>query len=234
MEIISQVSREAAICSAFTSLTDSVAEDSSPVMVMEALADECIRLLPVDSAEFFLPGLHLERYPSAAEDGPALEAFETGQGVTVTHLPLVAPRWPGYVERTVALGYISVSAFPMRSQGEIVGAMTLLSTESAELSDKDRLFGQALTDVATHCLAQQGELRHYKVLSTQLQTALDSRIIIEQAKGVLAERGGLSVSTAFERMRSFARGTNRKLADVAHGVVDGTLHTDGFIRSRRR
>lgn len=232
MEIIAQRNREIAIYAAFTSLIASVTEDPGPDRVMDTLAGECRRLLPVDSTEVFLPGLWLEG-SEEVEAGPALESFESGKQVDVKDLAPAASRWPDYVERTTAQGYGSVFAIPMRFENEIVGSFTLLSVGSKGLSDEDQALGQALTDVAAQCLLRQRELRHYKLLSSQLQTALDSRIIIEQAKGVLAERAGVSVSAAFQRMRAYARGSNRKLADVAHGVVDGSLRTDAFLRSRR-
>lgn len=226
------MNRETAIYTAFTSLTASVTEDPGLDRVLDTLAGECRRLLPVDSTEVFLPELWLEDSRGEMEAGPALESFESGRRVAVKDLASAASRWPDYVERTAAQGFGSVFAIPMRSEDEIVGSFTLLSTGSEGLSAADQALGQALTDVATLCLLHQRELRHYKVLSSQLQTALDSRIIIEQAKGVLAERAGVSVSAAFQRMRSYARSSNRKLADVAHGVVDGSLRTDAFLRSR--
>ncbi len=225
--------RESAVYAAFASLTASIAEDLRPDRVVDTLSSECARLLPIDSTEVFLPGLKLERYPAVTEEGPALESFKTGRDIAVDDLSSAMSRWPGYVDRMAGLGYVAVSALPMRAEDEIFGAVTLLSTRSAVLSSEDRQLGQALADVATLCLRQQRELRHFRTLSEQLQTALDSRIIIEQAKGVLAERAGVSVGTAFQRVRAFARGTNRKLADVAHGVVDGTLDTDEFLRRRR-
>ncbi|KZB86317.1 transcription antitermination regulator [Amycolatopsis regifaucium] len=201
---------------------------------MDILSSECVRLLPIDSMEVFLPGLELERYPAAAEEGPALESFETGGGLAIDDLSAEESRWPGYVARMSELGYAAVSALPLRAMEETLGALTFLHTETAALSAEDRRLGQALADAATLCLLQQRELRHYRTLSEQLQTALDSRIVIEQAKGMLAERAGVSVGKAFQRLRAFARGSNRKLADVASGVVDGSLDSEVFLRSRRR
>ena len=231
--IAAGANRESAVCAAFASLTASVAEDRGPDRVVDTLSSECVRLLPIDSAEVFLPGLKSERYP-ALEAGPALESFETGSGVAVDDLSAEVTRWPGYVARMAGLGFAAVSALPLRAMEETVGAVTFLSTETAVLSAEDRRLGQALADVATLCLIQQRELRHYRTLSEQLQTALDSRVIIEQAKGMLAERAGVGVSKAFQRLRAFARSTNRKLSDVAHGVVDGTVDSEEFLRSRGR
>ncbi len=230
--ITTGLNRESAVCAAFASLTASVTEDLGPDRVVDTLSSECVRLLPIDSLEVFLPGPNLERYPTAAEEGPALESFETGSEVVVDDLPAEAARWPGYAARMAGLGYVAVSALPLRAMEETIGAITFLSAETTVLSGEDRRLGQALADVAAHCLVQNRDLRHYRTLSGQLQTALDSRIIIEQAKGVLAERAGVGVSTAFQRLRAFARSSNRKLADVAHGVVDGSLDSEKLLRPR--
>jgi len=233
-EFAAGLDRESAVYAAFASLTASITEDPGPERVVDTLTGECARLLPIDSTEVFLPGLKLERYPAVTEEGPALESFETGRDIAVDDLSAAISRWPGYVDRMAGLGFAAVSALPMRAEDEIVGAITFLSTRSAVLSREDRRLGQALADVATLCLLQQRELRHYRTLSEQLQTALDSRIIIEQAKGVLAERAGVGVTPAFKRMRAFARSNNRKLADVAQEVVDGSLDTEQFLRRRAR
>ncbi len=232
--IVAGVDRESAVCAAFASLTASVAEDLGPDRVVDTLASECVRLLPIDSMEVFLPGLKLARYPAVVEEGPALESFETGSDVAVKDLAAEISRWPTYVARMVGSGYAAVSALPMRMMGETVGAVTLLSVETEVLSAEDRRLGQALADVATLCLRQQREVSRYRTLSGQLQRALDSRVIIEQAKGVLAERAGIGVSTAFQRLRAFARSSNRKLSEVAHGVVNGTVDSEKLLRSRNR
>ncbi|WP_414941347.1 GAF and ANTAR domain-containing protein [Amycolatopsis sp. cmx-11-51] len=228
--ITTGMNRESAVCAAFASLTASVTEDLGPDRVVDTLSSECVRLLPIDSLEIFLPGLNFERYPTADEEGPAIEAFETGSEVVVDDLPAEASRWPGYVARMTGLGYVAVSALPLRAMEETVGAVTFLSAENVVLGADDRRLGQSLADVAAHCLLQHRESRHYRTLSEQLQTALDSRIIIEQAKGVLAERAGIGVSTAFQRLRTFARSSNRRLSDVAHGVVNGSLDSEILLR----
>ncbi len=192
---------------------------------MDTLSSECARLLPIDSTEVFLPGLELERHPAVVDEGPARESFETGNDIAVHDLSAEVSRWPDYVARTAGKGYAAVSALPLRTMDETVGAIAFLSAETMVLSAEDRRLGRALADVATLCLLQQRELRHYRTLSEQLQTALDSRIVIEQAKGMLAERVGVDLGTAFRRLRSFARSSNRKLSEVARGVVEGTLDT---------
>ncbi|MFC3455393.1 GAF and ANTAR domain-containing protein [Amycolatopsis speibonae] len=193
-----------------------------------------MRLLPIDSMEVFLPGLKLERHPAVVEEGPALESFETGSDVVVRDLSAEVRRWPGYVARVVGQGYLAVSALPLRAMDETVGSIAFLSAETVVLSAEDRRLGQALADVATLCLLQQRELHHYRLLSEQLQTALDSRVVIEQAKGMLAARAAIDVTTAFHRLRAFARSSNRKLTEVAHEVVEGTLDSERLLRPRSR
>ncbi|AGM06942.1 GAF and ANTAR domain-containing protein [Amycolatopsis keratiniphila] len=215
-------------------MTASVTEDLGPDRVVDTLSSECARLLPIDSTEVFLPGVELERHAAVAEEGPALESFETGKDVAVHDLSAEVSRWPGYVARMAGKGYAAVSALPLRTTDETVGSIAFLSAETVVLSVEDRRLGRALADVATLCLLQQRELRHYRTLSAQLQKALDSRVVIEQAKGMLAERAGIDLGTAFHRMRSYARSSNRKLSDVARGVVEGTLDTRKLLRPRKR
>ncbi|WP_228709128.1 GAF and ANTAR domain-containing protein [Amycolatopsis keratiniphila] len=232
--IAAGANREPAVCAAFASLTASVTEDSGPDRVVDTLSSECARLLPIDSTEVFLPGVELERHPAVAEEGPALESFETGKDIAVHDLSAEVSRWPGYVARMAGKGYAAVSALPLRTMDETVGSIAFLSAETVVLSVEDRRLGRALADVATLCLLQQRELRHYRTLSAQLQKALDSRVVIEQAKGMLAERAGIDLGTAFHRLRSYARSSNRKLSDVARGVVEGTLGTRKLLRPRKR
>lgn len=225
--------REPAVCAAFASLTASVTEDLEPDRVVDTLSGECARLLPIDSTEVFLPGLELERHPAVVDEGPARESYETGNDIAVHDLSAEVSRWPGYVAKRVGKGFAAVSALPLRTMDETVGAIAFLSAGTVVLSAEDRRLGRALADVATLCLLQQRELRHYRRLSEQLQTALDSRIVIEQAKGMLAERVGVDVGAAFHRLRSFARSTNRKLSEVARGVVEGTLDARELRRRHR-
>ncbi|OXM51167.1 GAF and ANTAR domain-containing protein [Amycolatopsis alba] len=209
-------------------------EDLGPDRVVDTLSSECARLLPIDSTEVFLPGLKLERHPAAVEEGPVLESFETGSDIAVHDLSAEVRRWPDYVARMVGQGYSTVSALPLRAMDQTVGSIAFLSVENAVLSAEDHRLGQALADVATQCLLQQRDLRHFRTLSEQLQTALDSRVIIEQAKGMLAERAHVDVSDAFQRLRAFARSSNRKLSEVAHEFVKGTLDNEKLLRPRNR
>jgi hypothetical protein len=226
--------REAAICDAFQRLISSVSSTSAPEVVLEVLERECVRLFSVDAVEFYLPAAQTGPASPDSEAGPTLEAFATGQRVSVDDLDSDVTRWPGFVRRATGLGYKAVSVVPMSLREEKVGSVALLRRKTGALSSSDADIGEVLANVAASCLDLLRDLRHHVTLSAQLQRALSSRVIIEQAKGILAERGGVSLSAAFEQMRTLSRGTNRKLADIAHDVVAGTLPPRGRRRTRER
>jgi GAF domain-containing protein len=155
------------------------------------------------------------------DEGPCVDCVRTGEPVTVTDLDDAAARWPTF---TAALArrsgsYRSVHALPLRLRGEAIGGMNLFHTRAGPLPAADLRLGQALADIATIGILQERAIRHSEVLAEQLQTALNSRVIVEQAKGVLAQTGGLTMEVAFDRLRRHARGHNLLLVDVAHRVV---------------
>jgi hypothetical protein len=133
-----------------------------------------------------------------------------------------APQWPRFTVAAIEAGFAAVHALPMRLRTDVVGALNLFTTEIGAL-DEDRLrVGQALADIATVGLLQQRAIRRRDVLTEQLQTALNSRVLIEQAKGLLSERLRVSVSDAFTILRDSARSRNRRLSELAQAIVDGT------------
>jgi hypothetical protein len=196
---------------------------------MRRLTNHYVQLLPVDAAEFLLPGLHLELFPPELEEGPCVESFHTGQLVAASDLLTTTGRWPRFTARASAEGFRAVHAVPLRVGDETIGSVALLSAQPGLLVVKDLRLCQALSDAATICLVQQREIRRHAVVNGQLQSALDSRVIIEQAKGVLAARGRLDISEAFNRMRTHARSSNQRLNVVAHAVVDGTAPFDDLL-----
>jgi ANTAR domain len=115
-----------------------------------------------------------------------------------------------------------VHTLPLRLRGEAIGAMNLFHGQPGALPATDLALGQALADVATIGILQERAIRTRDVLTQQLETALHNRIIIEQAKGVVAEREGLDTGQAFERLRAISRAHNRRLADLAQAIVDGS------------
>jgi GAF domain-containing protein len=161
----------------------------------------------------------LELFEVQHREGPCLEVFQSGTPVITPDLSSEAERWPLFVPRALAAGFVSVYAVPMRLRGEVIGALNLFSREPGQLAADDVRIVQALVDVATIGLLQERAIRRGEVLTEQLQGALNSRVVIEQAKGALAQIRRISVDEAFTLMRRYARRNGRRLSDVAQTVV---------------
>lgn len=169
----------------------------------------------------------LELFQVQAREGPCTDAFSGGEPVVNADLPRASPRWPRFAPRAVAAGYRSVHAFPLRLRTEVIGAMGLFGTEVGRMDPEDLRIVQGLADVATIGLLQQRAVERGDVLTEQLQSALDSRVTIEQAKGVLAQLRGVSIDQAFVLMRSYCRNHHLRLGDVARAVTtDPGAHPD--------
>jgi GAF domain-containing protein len=156
-----------------------------------------------------------------------VECFRTGLPVSVGDLAEAVGRWPQFVTAVREGGaYRSVHALPLRLRGDAIGTLNLFHQLPGPLPGADLAMGQALADVATIGILAESAIRGGEVVNEQLQIALNSRIIIEQAKGVLAQHGNLSMDAAFDRLRRYARHNNLRLRDVARRVVDTDLATD--------
>jgi transcriptional regulator with GAF, ATPase, and Fis domain len=166
----------------------------------------------------------LELFQLENPQGPCLEAYRTGQPVLCGSLDQApAARWPLFTPAAREAGFSAVYALPMRLRDQVIGAVGLFSASADSLMADDIELGQSLTDVATIGILQERIVRRHDEVAGQLQVALNSRILIEQAKGVVAERLGLSVAEAFISLRQHARNTNTKLTDVAAAVVNDQL-----------
>jgi GAF domain-containing protein len=162
----------------------------------------------------------LELFQLQNHEGPCLEAFQTGQPVINVDLSAASDRWPRFAPRATAVGFQAVHAFPLRLRQQVIGAMNVFgATKGGDFQDTDVTVMQALADVASIALLQERAIRRGEVLSEQLQGALNSRIVIEQAKGAVAQARGVSVDEAFASIRSYARSNNQRLTDVAHRIV---------------
>ena len=160
------------------------------------------------------------------EEGPCLEAFRSGEPVVNVGLGSAADRWPRFAPLAVGAGFQSVHAFPMRLRQQVIGALNVFGdTPDQNFAGTDVTIMQALADAATIGLLQERAIRAGETLTEQLQGALNSRVIIEQAKGAVAQARGISVDDAFTVIRGYARKYNRRLTEVAHAVVTdpGTL-----------
>ncbi len=163
----------------------------------------------------------LELFQLQSSEGPCPECYRTRQPVIVDDLSGAAERWPGFVPRAAALGIHSVHAFPMRLRDRTIGALNVFGTEPLPLEEDDIKVIQALADVATIAVIQEQAIAAAETLTEQLQGALNSRIVIEQAKGVIARSRGIGVDEAFTVLRTHARRQHLRLADLAHAVATG-------------
>jgi GAF domain-containing protein len=177
-------------------------------------------------------GETLELFQLQNSEGPCLDCFTTGEPVVNADLAH-ADRWPTFAPRALALGYQSVHAFPMRLREHIIGALNLFGSAHARFDAADVRLVQALADVATIALMQERTIRRAEELTEQLQGALTSRVVIEQAKGAVAALRGVSTDEAFELLRTQARSHQKRLVDVAQAVLDerqGPDQQDSHLR----
>jgi transcriptional regulator with GAF, ATPase, and Fis domain len=181
--------------------------DPRGVLRMVAASSEAARLL--------------ELFQIQADQGPCLDCFRAGQPVSVADLADAGGRWPRFAPAARNAGFGAVQALPMRLRDQVIGALNLFRAEPGPFPAPDVRVGQALADVATISLLHERSMRRTDTLNEQLQAALNSRVIIEQAKGKLAERLGVDVDQAFTILRERARSSNRRLSDVAQAFIDG-------------
>jgi GAF domain-containing protein len=230
-----QSSHGRALAEAFVGLADTLVADYDVIDLLHRLTSGSVELLPVDAAGLMLSDqrgelqvvsssteqAHLvELVQLQADEGPCLDCFRTSRQIAVADLT-GGVRWPRFAPQALAAGYRAVHALPLRLRSETIGVLNLFRGEPGTLVPDDLRIGQALADVATIGILQQRAIRHQEILAEQLQAALNSRVVIEQAKGVLAERRGLDMAAAFELLRSHARSTNRRLGELARDVVEG-------------
>jgi hypothetical protein len=164
----------------------------------------------------------LELFQLQNDQGPCLECFRTGRPVTACDLTGPAQQWPRFADAAARSGFRAVEAVPMRLRDQVIGALNLFRAEPGPLDPAGLRSGQALADVATIGLLHERNVRRGEAVAEQLQTALNSRVIIEQAKGKLAERLSTDMDRAFTMLRDYARNTNQHLTDVARVFVDST------------
>ena len=227
--------RETLIIRAFVELADTLTADFDVIDLLDRLAAHCVALLAADSAGILLADADatlrvvattdersewMELLQLEADQGPSLDCYRTGEPVVVTDLARAAGRWPQFITALVERGdHGSVHALPLRLRGEALGTLSLFLQRAGSLPDADLALGQALADVATIGILSERAIRHGAEVTDQLQAALNSRIVIEQAKGVLAQLGDLSMDAAFDRLRRYARQHHLRLSEVAREVV---------------
>ena len=231
------MTREAKFARAIVELADTLVVDFDVVELLTVLADSCVEVLDVGAAGLMLVAPDgnlrvmassseamrlLELFELQAQEGPCLDCYRTGRPVVNQDLEANG-RWPRFSSEALAAGFHSVHALPMRLRGTTLGALNLFHVEPGEMRQSDIDSAQALADVATIAILQHRAALEAQVLNEQLHHALNSRIVIEQAKGIIAERQHLNMEQAFSTLRTHARNHNRPLVEVAEAVIEGSI-----------
>ena len=162
----------------------------------------------------------LELFQVQNDEGPCLDCYRTGEAVIDVDLAQEPVRWPVFAPRALAAGIRSVHAFPMRVRERVIGALNVFGADQGDLSSDEARVLQALADVASISILQERALQQAEILTEQLNHALNSRVVIEQAKGAIARSLGISVDDAFELIRGYARSERILLTDLAHRIVE--------------
>lgn len=230
--------RERRLTSAFVTLADTLVAGYDVVDLLQTLVDTCAELLDASAAGILLADLSGELAVVASTSersmlvetlqlsygaGPCVECFTTGAAVTVSDIAELGDVWPGFGQAALEQGFRSVHAVPLRLRGSVIGTLNLFHASPGALSEEDMSVAQGLADVATIGILQERTIREADIAKKQLQHALDSRVLIEQAKGVVAYQRDVDMDAAFGILRDYARSNHENLRDVAQKVVQRSL-----------
>jgi GAF domain-containing protein len=230
--------REALLARTFVELADTLVDDFDVVELLTLLAHRCVEMLDLAAAGLMLVSAEgdlrvvassseemrvVELFELQAQEGPCPDSFRTGEPAFHADLAGEDQRWARFAPVALAAGFHSVHALPMRLRGVTIGALNLFRTEKGNLDEADVIAAQALADVATIAILQHRAAIQADLLVDQLNHALNSRVLIEQAKGILAERSSLDMEGAFAFLRHHARSNNLRLVDVAQSIIDGKV-----------
>ena len=233
------MTREAVLARTLVELADTLVDDFDVVDLLTRLAGHCVEVLDIEAAGIMLAAPDgqlrvmassseamrvLELFEIQAQEGPCLDSHRTGVPVVNQDLGAGNGRWPRFAPEALAAGFRSVHALPMRLRGSVIGALNLFRAGSGEMGPADIEVAQAFADVATIAILQHRAAQEAQVVNDQLTHALNSRIVIEQAKGMVAERLGLDMERSFTALRNHARNHNSRLTDLADAVISGTTN----------
>lgn len=238
------IAAERRLAETFVELANTLVADFEVVDFLSMLAGRCMELLEVDAVGVLVTDQRdrlqvmaasseqtrlLELFQLQNQEGPCLDCYRTGKIAVSADLQADLERWPRFATEARAAGFAAVLALPMRLNQEIIGALNLFHTTPKTLSQDAVHIAQALADVATIGLLHERAIRDRNLVAEQLQAALNSRIMIEQAKGLLSERRQISVDQAFVELREFSRSNNRKLNEVARAVIEHSADVSALI-----
>jgi len=241
------MSRERDLLAAFIEFSDTLVDEYDVVEFLHRLAERCVEFVDVSEAGIMLADRDgslryvasssermrlIELFELQHDEGPCVDAYRSGVAVQ-SDMTDARSRWPRFGPRAQDVGFHSMAALPMRLRSNVIGALNLFSTDSAPLSREGQDVAQALADIATIGILQERALTDKNVVTSQLQSALESRVAIEQAKGMVAEHNHISVDVAFKLLRGYARSHNRMLRDVANEVINGNLPTEALVEPTR-
>lgn len=233
------MARESLLISTLVELADNLVDHYDVIDVLTVLTDRCVEAVDVDAAGVMLasPGGELQFVASSSEsmrvlelfqiqanEGPCVDCFRDSKAIVNYSLSEADGRWPHFTPRALDQGFRSVHSLPMRLRGRTIGALNLFRTTQGPLEVDDVVVAQGLADVATIAILQHRSSLDAHILNEQLSNALNSRIVIEQAKGIISQATSSDMDKAFAQLRAYARNHNEGLTDVATQIVEGSLH----------
>jgi GAF domain-containing protein len=230
--------REESIVQSLVDMADTLVDDYDVVDLLTGLTDRCVNLLGVAAAGVMLASPEgdlrlvassseamrvLEVFELQTQEGPCLDAYRTGQRVEHENLRAGAGRWPQFATVALEAGFQSAFALPLRLRDVTIGAMNLFHVQQAPMDERDVIVARAFADLAAISVLHHRGVTETQRINEQLTGALSSRVVIEQAKGVISVLAGVDLAEAFNRLRSHARNHNLRLTDVAQAAINGTL-----------
>lgn len=237
------MNRESFLIATLVELADNLVDDYDVIDILTVLTLRSVQAVDVDAAGVMLssPTGDLEFVASSSEsmkvlelfqiqanEGPCVDCFRNGLPITNQALSETDGRWPLFTPRAIAQGFRAVHCLPMRLRGRTIGALNLFRTHDGSLTDEDVAVAQGLADVATIAILQHELTLDASTLNAQLSNALNSRVIIEQAKGMVSQATSCDMDEAFNRLRAHARNHNEGLTGLASRVVNKSIDSSAL------